>query len=572
MHKNTDLLTPEGEALAGQPWNVYPRPQMERESFFCLNGAWKFATVKEGKALPSASASAEEIFASRQTTDRIQVPFPPESLLSGIHQAFSVDTVICYQKSFLCPLKKENGRILLHFGAVDRNASVYLNGVCLGAHSGGYSPFSFDVTQVLREGENLLTVTVTDTQDDKSALYGKQRKRRGGMWYTPVSGIWQTVWMERVPSEYIRSLSVTATASAAEISVTGASAGEVILHLPSGDASFPLENGRARIEVEDPILWSPDQPHLYRFTVHAGEDSVRSYFALREIRIAQINGTPRILLNGQPYFFKGLLDQGYYSDGIFTPASPACFEKDIQAAKKLGFNTLRKHIKTEPALFYYACDRLGMIVFQDMVSGGSYSFLRDTALPTLGFQKRNDKRMNRNVAYRSRFLREMEETVARLAFHPCICYWTIFNEGWGQFESDAAYDRLKSLDDTRPIDTASGWFRPKKTDVESLHIYFRKPKIKKSTRPILITELGGFVWRAEGHCFSPRRSYGYGKFSSAAEFANAYHRLWTEDVEPLIEQGLCGAIYTQLSDVEDETNGLLTYDRRVCKLTDKAEP
>ncbi len=530
------------------PLPEYPRPQMIRDSYLCLNGAWEFSE------------------SSPTYHEQILVPYPPQSKASGIGRDLSRDAVIYYRRRFTLPDGFLCDRVILHFGAVDRLATVTLNGHTLGTHDGGYTHFFFDITDALTDGENVLELSVLDTQDDVHALYGKQKIKRGGMWYTPISGIWQTVWLESVPTDYIRSLRTVTKGASVRVEVEGVSEGALLLHLPEGDVSHPISGGVCEFSLTEPQFWSPDSPHLYRFTVRTESDSVRSYFALRDMEIKTVDGYPRICLNGSPLFFKGLLDQGYFPDGIYTPNSYTDYERDIFTAKKLGYNTLRKHIKLEPDAFYEACDRLGMVVFQDMVSGGSYSFLRDTALPTVGLQKRNDRRMNRSETYRSAFLRDMERTVEQLGSFPCICYWTIFNEGWGQFESERCYRKLKALDSTRVIDTTSGWFRGASSDVESLHIYFRKPKIKPSPRPIVLSEFGGYVWRVPGHLFSEDKTYGYGSYKTQAEFQAAYDDLWQNGIEPLIEKGLCAAIYTQLSDVEEEANGLLTYDREICKI------
>ena len=293
---------------------------------------------------------------------------------------------------------------------------------------------------------------------------------------------------------------------------------------------------------------------------------MESYFALRSLSTETVAGIPRLCLNGRPYFFHGLLDQGYWSDGLYTPASPACFEQDILAMKALGFNTLRKHIKIEPELFYYACDRLGMIVFQDMVNNGAYRFARDTLLPTLRLQHINDRLLNRDPETRQTFLQSMEDTVRLLGNHPCVCLWTIFNEGWGQFCADEAYERLKALDPSRFVDATSGWFRQRKSDVESLHIYFTRLKLVRSRKPQLISEYGGYVWKDPAHSFNRDKTYGYRICQSREDFVKDLRALLREQLLPLIPKGLSGAVYTQVSDVEDETNGLFTFDRERLKL------
>jgi hypothetical protein len=280
-----------------------------------------------------------------------------------------------------------------------------------------------------------------------------------------------------------------------------------------------------------------------------------------------VDGVPRLCLNGKPYFFHGLLDQGYWPDGLFTPAEPDCYSDDILAMKKLGFNMLRKHIKVEPEQFYYDCDRLGMVVFQDMVNNGDYSFLRDTALPTVGLQKMPDGRLHGNPATRQAFIDGMSATVNQLKNHPSILYWTIFNEGWGQFDSSAMYDKLRQLDDTRWIDSTSGWFRCGKSDVESLHCYFKKYRFKKDEKPVVLSEFGGFSHGVGGHLFNTEKSYGYGSCKNLEELADRIESVYTDEIVPAAKHGLCASVYTQVSDVEDEINGLVTYDRKIEKLT-----
>ncbi len=551
------LLTEEGEALLSSheiPWNTYPRPLLNRDSFFCLSGHWDFSDTESG---PFHEA--------------ILVPFPPESVLSGIGRRMEKNPTIRYRRIFALPADFRPAhphRVLLHFGAVDQIAEVTLNGTLLGTHVGGYDGFSFDVTSYLTEGENTLCVVARDELHKKILPYGKQREDRGGMWYTPVTGIWQTVWMECVPEEYVRSVSVMTDLTNATITVNGIERGKILLETPDGVFEYPITDGRALIHMESPRLWCPEDPYLYRFTVEAGHDRVQSYFALRKLEIKDVDGLPRLCLNGKPIYLHALLDQGYFSDGIFTPASPRSYEKDILAAKSLGFNTLRKHIKIEPQQFYYDCDRLGMLVMQDMVNNGRYSFLRDTALPTIGIKKCRDKLLHPNKEARQAFEKAMESTVKELTGHPSVIYWTIFNEGWGQFDSDAMYDKLLSLDDSRFIDTASGWFSHKgmHTHVDSLHVYFKPIKIKGGQRPVILSEFGGYVYKVHDHSFNQEKTYGYGSYRTEQEFEDALISLYEREIIPAIKEGLSGSVYTQITDVEDETNGLFTYDRKICKV------
>ena len=545
-NKTIHLYTEAGRALAGIPWDRYPRPQMRRDSFFCLNGEWDF----------SANGGAWET---------IRVPFAPESLLSGICRDMGREPILVYRKSFRLPDGFVKKRVLLHFGAVDQTAEISLNGTPIGSHVGGYEAFSFDITDTLQE-ENLLEVKVTDRLDHHILPYGKQRHDRGGMWYTPTTGIWQTVWCESVCETYVRRLEIATGENFADITAEGVKNGSVTVSTPEGELTFPFENGVAHVTLDASRLWSPEDPYLYEFTLRVGEDEIQSYFALRTLTVVTVDGVPRLCLNGKPYFFHGLLDQGYYSDGIMTPATPEGYTEDILTMKRLGFNTLRKHIKVEPEQFYYDCDRLGMVVFQDMVNNGHYSFLRDTALPTVGLKRLRDKYLHRDPATRQAFCEGMESTVRQLGNHPCICYWTIFNEGWGQFDSAAQYEALKKLDSTRFIDTASGWFAGAPSDVESLHVYFKPVKIKPSPKPIVLSEFGGYSYKPEGHVFNPDHTYGYRFFQDEQAFRRALVELYENEILPAIPRGLCAAIYTQVSDVEDETNGLLSYDRAVLKV------
>lgn len=552
MIKIKHLTTKEGEGLLKldnpslKYESYYPRKTLVRDSFFSLNGKWDFSC---------ADFSGE-----------INVPFVPESLLSGICRVFENGVPIVYKKRFSLPEGFMRERVILHFGAIDGTSSIYLNGTLLTTHAGGYDAFSIDITKELKD-ENELTVQVVDDLDSHVYPYGKQSHKRGGMWYTPISGIWQSVWLESVPNEYIKSLKTDTSPHVVTISFEGVSTGAVLVYMPDGKKVYPIEGGKCQIRIESPVLWSPENPYLYYFTAVSGRDEVHSYFALRALKIKEIDGLARILLNGKPYFFNGVLDQGYFSDGIYTPASPDEYARDIEAMKALGFNTLRKHIKVEPEEFYYQCDKIGMIVFQDMVNNGKYSFLRDTALPTIGLKKLREKKRTRPE--RDAFYEGMKKTASQLYNHPCVCYYTVFNEGWGQFDADKMYRLAKELAPAQIIDATSGWFHKNDSDVNSLHIYFKKINLGKNekNRPTVLSEFGGYSYKIPESSANLKKTYGYKKFENQEEFENAVISLYENEVLPEIKNGLCGAIYTQLSDVEDETNGFLTYDRRVCKVS-----
>ena len=541
------LYTEAGERLKSDPtlipWQVYPRPHMRRREWLNLNGYWEFETESGCKG-------------------SIRVPFPAESLLSGFEGTIKYGEKLIYRRRFTVPAEWRGKRVLLNLGAASREHTILVNGRFVRMESFGYFSVTDDITELIHEGENELEVVCVNDLDPDFP-YGKQRIKRGGMWYTPCSGIWQTVWLEPVPEKHIREIKTRQENGEQVITVFGAKSGEAVCE----GKTYPVMDGECRIRIESPRLWSPEEPNLYEFTVRAGEDEVQSYFAFRTVETKMINGVPRLCLNGKPCFFNGLLDQGYYSDGLWTPAEPEEYERDIMKMKSLGFNMLRKHIKTEPELFYYYCDKLGMAVFQDMVNNGRYSFFRDTVLPTVGVQKLSDKRLNKKRYARAVFEEHMLETVRLLSGHPCIVYWTIFNEGWGQFNADAMYERLKKADPTRPVDSTSGWFRQRKTDIDSLHIYFKRLRMgKNSGLPQVISEFGGYVWKDEKHSFNPKKTYGYRIFDTRGEFASGLKRLCSDELLPLVRRGLSAAVYTQLSDVEDETNGILTFDRRVMKL------
>ena len=550
--RTVDLTTPFEEAAKGDEWaEEYPRPQMKRNSYIFLCGAWDLAVEKKGVV---------------ESIGEVTVPFSPETRLSGVNRTLQKNEQYIYEKAFELSEDIVRERTLLHFGAVDQIAEVWLNGTYLGEHIGGYLPFTFDVSGIAVVGTNILRVRVTDNLDIELA-YGKQRKKRGGMWYTPISGIWQAVWLEGVPERYISSLRITPSLSSVKIDTVGGEKDKTVtLHLPEGDKVYTYAGDSITIEVENPILWSPENPYLYTFTLTDGKDSINSYFALRTVEVKTVGDKPYICLNGKPYFFHGLLDQGYYSDGIYTPATPEGYRYDIAKMKELGFNMLRKHIKIEPDVFYYECDKQGMIVFQDMLNSGHYSFIFDTALPTAGWRRgffhTVSARRRADFEGGSRALMDL------LYNHPCVCYYTIFNEGWGQyFGASKVYDEFKAYDPTRIFDTASGWFKVPRSDVQSEHIYFRRVQFKREGLPLVLSEFGGYSCKIEGHSFNLDQNYGYTTHPSTESFSNELERLYFEEVLPTVKNdGLCAAVLTQVSDVEDETNGLVTYDRQVCKV------
>jgi beta-galactosidase/beta-glucuronidase len=535
------------------PHAYHPTPQFKRGDFLSLNGEWDFALTE-----------------SRNITEydkKITVPFCPESEASGLGISVLPEHFMHYRKRFNKPEDFKGERVFIHFGAVDQTCEVALNGVHLGSHEGGYIPFCFEITDLLVDGENELSLIARDGLDH-TYPYGKQKYDRGGMWYTPVSGIWQTVWLEGRPEVHVQDIKITPYEKGVKIAVTGGEEHKRITLKESGEV-FEFDGNFASIEPKELKLWTPETPYLYDFTLECGNDTVDSYFAVRWIDVREIKGVNRICLNGKPYLFNGMLDQGYYPDGIFMPATEDGYLDDIKMTKSLGFNMLRKHIKIEPMIFYYLCDKHGVAVFQDMVNNGKYSFFKDTVLPTVNtviLQTLNDKHFNKNKAAREFFNKHMYDTADHLYNSPSVVYYTIFNEGWGQFNADEMYEKLNAFDPTRVLDSTSGWFRRHKTDVESRHIYFRPLKPKKlSSRPLVISEFGGYAHGVHDHTFG-EGVYGYRVFEEREELENAILKLYDTEVRALVENGASGFVYTQVSDVEDEINGFVTYDRKVLKV------
>ncbi|WP_035801465.1 glycoside hydrolase family 2 protein [Butyrivibrio sp. FCS014] len=624
------LFTPWGENL--DPEHVlaeYPRPQFVRDSYINLNGYWEYSIVPQPSEFDTKglnNAFGEQI--PSKMDGRILVPFSPEAMLSGVEKRLLPDQYLWYKRT-LPVLKRssENSRFLLHFGAVDQFADVYVNSSFAGSHSGGYLPFTLDITDLLKfsgDGsrtleENELCVRVRDTSDSSYHSRGKQTLRRGGMYYTCQSGIWQTVWIEEVPENYVRQIKITPgqDLQTVSIQVSTCSPCKVTVKIPghemvrspestgssgwksteetflSSDTCPCGPDGKApsdsccydfEFRIEDPHLWSPEDPYLYPLVIEAGNDNVRSYFAMRSFTVEpDSEGIYRFFLNKKPYFLMGVLDQGYWPDGLYTAPSDEALIFDIKEMKRLHYNMLRKHIKVEAARYYYHCDRLGMIVWQDMVSGGSsYAKPVVSYLPTLFpkvFGRMNDgpshyKTFSRGDSEgRSEWLQEMLATIRHLYNVPSIATWVLFNEGWGQFNAAGATTMAKDLDPTRPIDQASGWFDEGSGSFRSVHNYFRPltVEVNNENRAFVISEYGGLACHIDGHS-SVDRIYGYKKYDTLDELGVAYYNLVNGSMKPLITKGLSGVVYTQLSDVEEEVNGLITYDRRITKINPDLDP
>ena len=565
------MLTPWGEALDREhPLPEYPRPQLRRNSYLNLNGIWEYAITKTAEK-PAAMQG------------EIVVPFSPETPLSGVGHILQPDEYLWYRRSVTLPEGFfRGGRLLLHFGAVDQCCTVWVDGQEVGSHTGGYLPFALDVTELIEGDAFTLELRVTDPTDTGSLSRGKQRLKNTGIWYTPQSGIWQTVWMECVPENYLRSLRITPKPEEnavhirleaddpAMAAVTICRDGGIIAE---GQTD---ENGESTLTIpaEELRLWSPEDPFLYDVAITlAGSDKVESYFGMRAFGIGKDEkGLPRLLLNGKPYFQNGLLDQGYWSDGYYTAPSDEALIHDIAEMKRLGFNMLRKHIKVEPLRWYYHCDRLGMLVWQDMMNGGeSYSPLSIYVFSNLGLRVKDDRYRyfsRSDEAGRTHYYEELGQMIDLLYNTVSLALWVPFNEGWGQFDALKAAEFIRKRDDTRPIDHASGWYDQGGGDIKSIHWYFRPYHHKqppKEQRPICLTEYGGYNCAVPGHCWGEGAEFGYKKIADPAEFNRAFQKLMEEQIIPAKERGLAAAVYTQVSDVEGERNGLLTYDRKVCK-------
>ena len=556
------LMTPWGEHLDENCiLTEYPRPQMRRDSYLNLNGRWEYA-ITDSDELP------------RHWDGTILVPFSPESALSGVGRSLQPGQTLWYRREVIVPqgFIPADGRLLLHFGAVDQEAAVYWNGRLLGRHMGGYNAFTLDATDALGP-RNSLVVRVHDDTDASFHSRGKQKTRRGGIWYTPQSGIWQTVWMEAVPRHYIESLRIVPLFDQSAVEVMVRCSQPLQCEATVDGRTVPFTSGEpARIPMPDFRAWSPEDPYLYDLSVTLGEDRVESYFGMRKMEVrADRGGVKRLFLNGEPYFQSGLLDQGYWPDGLYTAPSDEALIYDIQTAKVMGFNLLRKHIKVEPMRWYYHCDRLGMLVWQDMPSGGGkYRFSTITLPLVTGIHRRdNHYRAFARASSQGRgeYMDELEEMVGQLFNAPSVVLWVPFNEGWGQFDSTLVMERLRALDPTRPVDPASGWHDQGAGELRSLHVYFKPFRFRRDRRgrALALSEFGGYNLRVDGHCFN-QKDYGYRRLPDAAALWRDFSRLYEREVLPAVPRGLCASVYTQLSDVEDELNGLMTYDRRVVKL------
>ena len=565
------------------PLAEYPRPAMRRDSCEILNGPWQYAITQTAE-YPAAWQGS------------ILVPYSPEAPASGVGRTLQPGQWLHYHRLF-APPAGEGGRVLLHFGAVDYACAVQINGHLAGGHRGGYWPFTLDITDLLNGTDrNSLWVAVQDPTSHGTQARGKQTLKPGGMFYPAQSGIWQTVWLERVPENYIERLTVTPDYDARTVTVrvhttkpggavnvwAAVRAGGVTIAEDWGSDEAD-QDGEVTLNISEEHFfpWSPDSPFLYDLTVgttqgeEEGFDTVHSYFALRKWECREDGrGIKRFFLNGKPILLNGLLDQGYWPEGLYTPPSDGAVEHELHTVRELGFNLLRKHAKIEPERWYYHCDKLGIIVWQDMVNGGGVypmwyvTYLTNALQPLLRYAP--DGKLlwgllgRGSARSREEYSRELADTVAALGQHPSIGCWVPFNEGWGQFDAEKATKALRALDPTRLVDEASGWFDRGGGDVHSIHNYFYPLRIRPKARTVALSEYGGIAWPMPGH-EPPRKTYGYGTVRSRAELTGRYRDLQLKTILPQLRKGLSALVYTQLTDVEDEVNGLFTYDRRAIK-------
>ncbi|MDR1562491.1 MAG: beta-galactosidase [Dysgonamonadaceae bacterium] len=557
-----------GENL--DPNNVlpeYPRPILERKEWLNLNGLWDLSIRPVEQGEPN------------EYEDRILVPFPVESSLSGLAKRIDDKHALWYRRTFTIPAAWKNHDVILNFGAADWKTEVFINGIKICTHTGGYTPFGINITPFLVRGEQTLTVKIWDPTDKYFQPRGKQVNEPANIVYTPISGIWQTVWLEPVGSRHIVSLKTLPDVDKSVVSVTvgvntpsaGASDyaevkiydGKKLLSTTRSIISEPLT-----IPVADAKLWSPDSPHLYdmEITLYSDgrqTDMVKSYFAMRKISIRsdKENGYMRIQLNNRDIVQYGLLDQGYWPDGLYTAPTDEALKFDIEKAKELGYNMLRKHIKTEPARWYTWCDRLGMLVWQDMPSGDNNwrgDRERSPYIDTNIEHKPNPAQEN--------FFKEWKEIIDYLYSYPSIVMWIPFNEGWGQFRTKEVSDFTKQYDPSRILNTATGGNFSRDGDVLDMHTY-PEPKaiLFDPTRPNLIGEFGGICYVARGHLWQDDNNFGYIEFKTPKEATDKYEE-YADMLKKLIRKGFCGAVYTQITDVEIEANGIMSYDRKMIKL------
>ncbi len=556
-----------GEAVnLAAPLPEYPRMTLQRNSFYNLNGEWEYQ-ILQPRQMPVDNH-----------WKKIVVPFALGCALSQTNDVLMPGEVLWYRKVFR--YRPEKKHTLLNFEAVDQRCEVYLNGHRIGSHDGGYTPFSIEATNFLEETNELL-VSVIDDSDESAYAYGKQRIRHGGMWYAPTSGIWQTVWLEDVGDQAILDIKVKIGFDERKVTLYLRGLFDKAKVIVSHDGRVVYEGiaqeKKHEFILADPHPWTPDDPFLYDLFIQTEDDLAKSYFGFRKFsRRVDKNGFPRFCLNNKPLFFTGLLDQGYSVDGMYTYPSDGAITYELGKIKDMGFNMLRKHVKVECRRWYYHCDRLGILVMQDMPNGaGPYDLLTTKYLPNIiGFTKMDDHdnpRLGRDDPEEQKiYYHELDEMIATLSGYTSIFCWVAFNEGWGQFEGPEVTEHIRSLDDTRLIDTASGWHDQGCGDFYSRHMYFSSNIVPKRLdhRILILSEFGGYSYLDPAHS-EATKLYGYRKYKDREEMDAAFHRFYDEVIIPSIREGLSGCIYTQVADVGDECNGLFTADRKVIKVNEE---
>ena len=554
------IRTPWAEQVVpAAPLPEYPRPLMQRNEWLNLNGLWNYAVLPLDAPYEKADG-------------QILVPFCIESSLSGVGKTVGVDQNLWYQRTFTVPKAWKGRRVLLHFGAVDWRADIWVNGVKAGSHTGGYTPFSLDISDALQNGENTLTVKVWDGTDTGFQPRGKQVRKPSGIWYTSVTGIWQTVWMEPVADQHIANLRTTPDLDAGCIRVLaeGVTRGVVEVNLLAGGkrvaTARALAGTEAELAVSDARLWTPDDPYLYDLEVKLVQDGktvdqVRSYCAMRKVGvITGADGIKRMTLNNKPLFMYGPLDQGWWPDGLYTAPTDEALAFDVQKTKDWGFNLIRKHVKVEPARWYYHCDRLGILVWQDMPSGDLHGSWQNT-------RWYQGSEFVRSAASEACYRKEWKEIMDYLYSYPSIVAWVPFNEGWGQFKTVEITTWTKEYDPSRLVNSASGGNHFLAAgDILDLHNYPQPDMYLYDTKRVnVLGEYGGIGMPVEGHLWTPDRNWGYIKFASPKEVTDEYVK-YALQLKDMVARGFSAAIYTQTTDVEIEVNGLMTYDRRVDKV------
>ena len=544
------------------PLSEYPRPQFKRDSYICLNGYWEYAIRKE-EEIPS------------KFDGEILVPFSPEVSKSGVNKTVLPDDYLFYRLNLDLPSEFIKDKVILHFGAVDQISEVFVNEQFIMKHVGGFLPFEMDIKPYLKEGKGTLVVRAQDTTNASYHSSGKQHLKPEGIWYKPQSGIYMPVWLESVKEGYIEKLKITPDIDEKVLKLSFKSSNKSA-KLKLNNQIFEIEADKENIiPIENPRLWSPEDPYLYEFVISNDVDEVSSYFAMRKVSLTtNEKGMKVIALNNKPYFMKGVLDQGYYADGLLTPNSDEDYINDINLIKALGFNVSRKHIKIESMRWYYHCDILGLLVWQDFVNGCTkYDFWLNQ-VPLFVRYKINDhqykKFFRENEEGRKEAYREFLNTIDLLYNSPCIVYWTIFNEAWGQFDAKEMYEKLKVVDPTRIYDHASGWHDQGSSDVKSMHIYKWKVKVpskhKLKGRAFVCSECGAYILDKRLKEAKKKEGFIYLLFNNKEDFQKEYIRFINEEIKPARERGMSGFIYTQLSDVEEEMNGFVTYDRKEIKV------